>query len=118
MLNVVGNYPLLHYNRSDLLPLRPVPVNSESIAELLAPGCGGENLIFRSAVWDDPSRLSPAPHGSIAATILRNLAFANDDHRIDTLLFRDAEKRLGGIPSFVEAELSNFFMALEKSSAS
>lgn len=89
------------------------PFKSVSCRLALA-GVRDQHEIFKPAVWDDPSYLSPAPHNSIAATILRNLAYAPADQRIDSLLIRDAHKRLKDIVPFVQEELARTLSRLSE----
>jgi hypothetical protein len=75
-------------------------------------GANHESAIFKPAIWDDLSQLSAAPHGSIAGTILRNLARAPEDSRLDTLFLKDVHERLDGIVDFVRRELEKTATAL------
>nr|RAV93456.1 hypothetical protein DBT53_10120 [Aerococcus mictus] len=86
---------------------------AEDADRWLMLGANDKN-VFRPSVWDDPSRLVPAPQGSIAATILRNRAFAPKEQRIDTLLFDDTERRLEGIAELVESHLRQYREATER----
>lgn len=80
-------------------------LDDDDIKSAIFEGANPLSSEFTPMVWDDLSQLSAAPHGSIAATILRNMALAPEDERIDTILLNDAHKRLNGIVSFVREKL-------------
>jgi hypothetical protein len=80
-------------------------VDDVEMRDALVEGANADRAFFRPMIWDDLSRLSTAPHGSIAASILRNLAFAPEEQRIDTMLIKDARERLSGVVEFVCSEL-------------
>ena len=89
------------------------PIGDTSADKWLLTG-GPQGGFFRPEIWDDNSRLVPAPQGSVAATLLRNLAFAPQEHQIDTRLRADIDCRLGGISDFVSTQLADFEAALKR----
>ena len=108
-LHAINGWQNLHAVYSDL---QFVAVSDDDSLPLLTLGSDQGSGVFRADVWDDPARLAPAPHQSIAATILRNLAFAPEALRIDTLLIEDARRRMAGLNEFVEEQLSTFFSSI------
>ena len=93
---VFRNYPTISYSAS---------VDDAEMRDALLEGTNQRYAFFKPVIWDDLSRLSAVPHGSIAASILRNLAFAPEEKRIDVLLMKDARERLQGVVEFVRSEL-------------
>ena len=89
-------------------------VDDIEMRDALLEGAIRDQAFFKPMIWDDLSHLSAAPHGSIAATIVRNLAFAPDEQRIDTLLIKDARERLSGIVEFVRSELEKTNSSLNR----
>jgi hypothetical protein len=87
-------------------------VDDEEIRDALFEGTNRNTSFFKSLIWDDLSQLSAAPHGSIAGTILRNLALAAEEQRLDTLLMKDVRERLDGVVEFVQQELEKTTAAL------
>ncbi len=82
-------------------------LDSDAAQQILMHG-GANSGPFQPTVWDDSSRLVPAPHLSVAATILRNLAFGKGLDRIDERLLADAERRLEPVLKFYEEQLLAF----------
>jgi hypothetical protein len=109
-VHVVGN--CFWHGIEDWIQYVSASVNSDAVREILGQGSSANGPVFRPEVWDDYSRVTQAPTGSIAATVLRNLAYAPIDQRIDNLLFADARKRLSGLPEFIDGELARTHAAL------
>lgn len=82
-------------------------LDSDAAQQILMHG-GANSGPFQPTVWDDSSRLVPAPHLSVAATVLRNLAFGKGLDRIDERLLADAERRLKPVLKFYEEQLLAF----------
>jgi hypothetical protein len=110
-VHVIGNY--FWESSENWGDYESAPVNSGAVKDILVQGSVTNGTVFRSGVWDDYSRLAPAPQGSVAGTILRNLAYAPKDKRIDTLLFEDVRQRLQRLPEFVDVELARTCVALD-----
>ncbi len=85
----------------------PHDLASDEAHQILMHG-GEKSGAFRPIIWDDRSRLVPAPHLSVAATILRNLAFGTKSDRIDELLLADAHRRLKPVIQFYEEQILAF----------
>jgi hypothetical protein len=94
------------YDRFYPTPIFSSAADSEETVEALSLGSDPREAIFRPAVWDNPSELSYARHRSIAGTILRNLAYAPDDMRMDKQLIADVRRRLAGLTEFVGLKLN------------
>jgi len=109
-VHVIGNF--FWHGIEDWIQYVSASVNSETVREILGQGSSANGPVFRPGVWDDYSKVTQAPPGSIAATVLRNLAYAPIDQRIDNLLFADARKRLSGLPEFIDGELAKTHAAL------
>jgi hypothetical protein len=89
-------------------------VDDIEMRDALLEGAIRDQAFFKPMIWDDLRQLSAAPHGSIAATIVRNLAFAPEEQRIDTLLIKDARERLSGVVEFVRTELEKTNSSLDR----
>lgn len=97
---VIGGPPYQEYD----IDYCNAAIFDDRIREILAHG-GSTSSTFKSVIWDDLTQLSAAPHGSVAATILRNWARAPEESRLDTLLLKDLRERLEGIVDFVRQKL-------------
>jgi hypothetical protein len=89
-------------------------INDKEMRDALFEGGNCASSIFKPVIWDDLTRLSAAPQGSIAGAILRNLAGATEEDRLDTLLLKDVREHLEGIVEFVRQELGKTADALRE----
>ena len=106
-ISVINGGTLHRYNKRTY----SAAVDDVEFREALAEGATN-SCVFASAVWDDLSQLSAAPQGSIAGAILRNLAYAPEERRIDTLLLDNVRRRLQGIVELIRGELETTAAAL------
>ena len=100
---------------SDLDPSTPTlsqRTSEDEILDILMIGSGDE-YDFHPAVWDDPTRFAQAPQTSLAATIIRNVAYAPLEERIETKLAADISRRFDPLLRFFEQELSLLEAALD-----
>jgi hypothetical protein len=88
--------------------------DTDAMLELLALGSDPGLAVFRPAIWDDQRRLAPAPSGSIAGAILRNLAFAPEVSRLDALLVNDARARIVGLDDFIDEQFGAYERAISR----
>ncbi len=58
---------------------------------------------------------SPAPHNSIAGVILRNLAYAADEDRLDNLLLADARHKFELVEALKNETKDNYLRAMKQS---
>ena len=60
------------------------------------------------------SGYTPAPGGSLADIMLTNMAYANDDERIDSLLVKDAEKKFKFLKNLEREQLAEYTTCMAK----
>ena len=70
---------------------------------------------FRPNLWTEPSGITPAPHGTLAAAILSNLAWAQGDDRILARLEKDVNIRLQPLVNYYDQQIAMFNDNLGKS---
>ena len=90
-----------------------IELSSETATEIANGSLRGLPFKFRPFVWDDPTTLVPARYDTVAATILRNLAFAPEAERIDSMLRHQIQLGLEGLVEFVEAKMEPYNQAIE-----
>ena len=69
---------------------------------------------FRPKLWTDPTRITAAPHGTLAAAILSNLAWAPGDQRIYARLAENANARLQPLINYYDQEIAEFNKGLDQ----
>lgn len=68
----------------------------------------GRDYPFRPNLWTEPNRITAAPHGTLAAAVLSNLAWAQGDDRILARLEKDVNIRLQPLIDYYDREIAMF----------
>ena len=72
------------------------------------------NDLTTSTKWGNTKKFTIAPEGSIAEIILKNLAYADVEDRIDNLLLKDARQKNKLFKKLEETSKKEYLSALKK----
>ncbi len=75
---------------------------------------GSETLVSALDLGVSSHGYTPAPYNSLANFILSNLAYASEEHRVDRMLIRDAQKKFRMLASKADGAGKDFRAGLER----